>query len=167
LNPERIYRDPTTDRILVERRSDIDRRKQAFSLLFSHRFRRRRSKGRRKTDKGGYIDIYDSRSLIIAFIILILSLLDAALTGIHVLRGSASELNPILKVVLSRGGISAFFSIKAAMTILPLMIIMIHKEWLLGKFAAKMCLWSYVLVSLYHLYLIAGLHRLGFLHAWV
>jgi hypothetical protein len=165
VNPERFYRDPLNNKILIERRSSADRRKKAFPLPFSRQFKRRKSKGRRKTDKGGYIDIYDARSLSIAFAVLILSLLDATLTGLHVLKGSARELNPIMDAALSYGGIPAFFSVKVAMTAIPITIILIHKEWSLGRYAARMCLWSYILLSLYHLYLIYGLHRLG--SSWI
>jgi hypothetical protein len=90
--------------------------------------------------------------------ILLLSLMDALLTGLHVVRGSARELNPILKAVLDFGGLSAFYSAKAAMTILPVSIIMIHKEWALAKFAARLVLWTYILLAGYHLLLLFRIH---------
>ncbi len=89
---------------------------------------------------------------------LLLSLADALLTGFHVLRGSATELNPIMKAVLTKGGLTAFFLAKAMMTIIPMTILMLHKEWTLGRYAARLCLWCYILVSLYHMYLIFALH---------
>jgi hypothetical protein len=108
------------------------------------------------TDKGSYVDIYDSRTWSIVVTVLVLSCMDALLTGFHMTRGSARELNPILSAILTYGGLSAFFTFKAAMTILPLAIIMIHKEWTLGKYAVRLCLWAYILLSVYHLYLIFG-----------
>jgi hypothetical protein len=82
--------------------------------------------------------------------------MDALLTGFHMTKGTAREMNPILDTVLAYGGLPAFFSVKAAMTILPVAIIMIHKEWTMGKYAARLCLWAYILLACYHLYLICG-----------
>ena len=152
---ERFYVHPSTGKVLVERRSGIDRRDPAFRFLFGHP-RRRRKGGRRKTDRGGYVDIYDVRTWSVVIAILILSFLDAVLTGLQVIRGSAHELNPILDAAISCGGIPALFGVKAAMTLLPITVILVHKEWTLGRYAARLCLWSYILVSVYHLYLVFG-----------
>jgi hypothetical protein len=69
-------------------------------------------------------------------------------------RGSARELNPLMNAVIIRGGLPVFFFVKAAMTIFPVAIIMIHKEWPVGKFAARLCLAAYTALALYHVYLI-------------
>jgi hypothetical protein len=156
------YRNPSTGQMLAERRSTTDRRGEAsLRTLFSSRQRRRKSHGRRKTDKGAYVDIYDSRTWCIVAAILILSFMDAFLTGLHVIRGTAHELNPLMKAVLDCGGLPAFFSAKAAMTILPVSLIMIHKEWALGKYAARLILYSYILLSIYHLYLLFRIQKIG------
>jgi hypothetical protein len=125
-----------------------------IAALFRGGHRRRRSGGRRKTDIGGYVDIYDFRTWAITAAVLLLSMMDAVLTGFYVLRGSAGELNPFMRAVLIRGGLPAFFVLKAMMTLVPMTIIMIHKEWTLGRYAARLCLCSYILVSLYHFYLV-------------
>jgi hypothetical protein len=153
-----FYRDPMTGEILPERRSGLDRRVPSrFSSLFVGGFRRRASKGRRKTDPGAYVDVYDPRSWTIAVTVLILSCVDALMTGIHMARGSAIELNPIMNAVIFYGGLPAFFGAKVAMTFFPMAVILVHKEWNLGRFAARLCLGSYVLIFLYHLYLIKEL----------
>ncbi len=77
------------------------------------------------------------------------------------MRGSARELNPILNAVLNHGGLPAFFGAKAAMTIFPVAIVLIHKEWALGRYAARLCLWSYILLSCYHMYLIFGARQIS------
>jgi hypothetical protein len=152
---KKFYHNPATGKILPERRSGVTRRApSAISSIFSSRHRRRKSKGRRKTDRGAYVDIYDSRSWCIAIAVLILSCLDALLTGMHMIRGSAREMNPVMDAVINHGGLPAFFGVKAAMTVFPIAIIFIHKEWALGRFAARLCLWAYVLLTLYHMYLI-------------
>jgi hypothetical protein len=157
-----FYRDQATGSICVERRSGVDRRSRGVSLiLFGFRYRRRKAKGRRQTDEGGYVDIYDSRTWGVAIAILALSLMDAVLTGLHLHLGSAQEANPLMNAVINYWGIPAFFGIKAIMTILPVGIIMLHKEWALGRYAARLCLWSYILLSFYHLYLIFGVQKLA------
>jgi hypothetical protein len=153
---ERFYLDPSTGKLLIDKRSGIDRRDPKLRFLFGHPRRRKRA-GRRKTDRGGYVDIYDVRTWSVVAAVLILSFMDAVLTGLHFVMGSANELNPILHLAIRYGGIPALFGVKAAMTVLPLAVIMIHKEWTLGRYAARLCLWSYILVSIYHLYLVFGI----------
>jgi hypothetical protein len=158
---ETFYRDPSTGRILVDRRSGLDRRDSGkFVSPFGHP-RRRKKGGRRKTDRGGYVDFYDARTWTVILAVLILSLFDAVLTGLHIVRGTAHELNPLLEIALSYGGIPGLFVVKAALTVLPMAVILVHKEWTLGRYAARLCLWSYILVSVYHLYLVFGLQALG------
>jgi hypothetical protein len=154
---ERFYLDPSSGKILADRRSGIDRRDPAKLRFLFGRPRRRKRGGRRKTDRGGYVDIYDFRTWSVVAAVLILSFMDAVLTGLQVSRGSAHELNPLLDAAISFGGIPALFGVKAAMTVLPMAIILVHKEWTLGRYAARLCLWSYILVSVYHLYLVFGL----------
>ena len=154
------YRNQAIGQMLAERRSRTDRRGEAsLRTVLSSRQRRRKSRGRRKTDRGAYVDIYDPRTWCIVLTILILSFMDALLTGLHVIRGSARELNPLLKVILDCGGLPAFYSAKAAMTILPMSVLLIHKEWTLARYAARLVLWAYILLSLYHLYLLFWMQK--------
>jgi hypothetical protein len=140
-----------------ERRSGTDRRAPAsFPPSFSSQ-RRRRSCGRRDTDRGGYVDIYDRRSWVLALVVLALSFLDAILTVLQIEKGLVREANPIMNLVLTWGGVYAFFSLKAAMTAFALAIIMIHKEWVLARYVARVCLGCYLLILCYHLYLV-GTH---------
>ena len=154
----KTYHDPLTQEEIAERRSGIDRRSsKSFLSFLASQNRRRKSRGRRKTDRGAYVDIYDSRTWSIVITVVVLSLMDALLTGFHMIRGSARELNPILSAIIAYGGLPAFFTFKAAMTLLPIAVIMIHKEWTMGRYAVRLCLWAYVLLSIYHLYLITGI----------
>jgi len=140
----------------AERRNRSDRRKPpSFPPQFSSQ-RRRRSKGRRRTDRGGYVDIYDRGSWILALSVLGLSLLDAVLTVHQIQKGIAREANPLMSMILTWGGVYAFFSVKTAMTAFPLAIIILHKEWLLARHVARLCLVFYVLILLYHLYLVGN-----------
>jgi len=137
----------------TERRSGGDRRRNRDIPLLSP-FRRRHSPGRRRTDKGGYVDIYDKRTWGIAISVVILSLLDAILTAIQLRSGRVTEANPLLAHMLLIGGLPAFFAFKAAMTALPLALIVMHKEWAVGRLAARFCLWIYIGITLYHTYLL-------------
>lgn len=151
----KTYFDSATQKTGIERRSGIDRRNyRSFWEAVSRQPRRRKSRGRRKTDKGAYVDIYDFRTWGIAIAVLLLSLLDAFLTRMHLIRGSAHELNPLMKSVIDMGGYPAFFTAKVAMTLFPMAIIVIHKEWTFGRYAARLCLWAYILLSCYHFYLL-------------
>ena len=138
----------------ADRRSANNGRRQAVPLLFAGP-RRRRSKGRRKTDEVGYIDQYDLRSWAVAASILSLSLLDAFMTWMHILNRRGSEANPLMNAIIRWGGFYPFIGIKAAMTAFPLAILMLHKEWRLARLAARICLWSYILIALYHFYLVS------------
>lgn len=140
----------------VERRSGGGRRKPPkFPRLFSA-YSRRRKWGRRSCDGSGYVDIYDVRTWAIALSVLILSILDGLLTSLQISAGRVTEANPFLEHVLASGGSAAFFAIKATLTALALAVIVLHKEWRIGKIAARFCLWSYILVAVYHIYLVLG-----------
>jgi len=137
-----------------EKRAGENRRRRAsFPPAFSS-YRRRRSSGRRLTDPAGYVDIYDAGSWRVAISILLLSTLDAVLTGMQIRTGYFREANPLMNAVLVYGGVHSFVSIKLAMTAIPLAIIVLHKEWAVARFAARLCLWAYILLTFYHLYLI-------------
>ncbi len=75
-------------------------------------------------------------------------------------KGSAREINPIMRATLDYGGLPGFFAAKAALTILPMAVIVIHKEWALGRYAARLCLWAYILLATYHLYLIFAVQKI-------
>jgi hypothetical protein len=135
-----------------ERRSGADRRRRSsFPPRFSPLRRRLRS-GRRNTDCG-YVDRYDARTWGLALSVLILSTLDAVLTGLQISQGRGREANPLMALAIDHGGMWTFYSVKAAMTAFPLMILVIHKEWKAAKYAARVCLYCYLAVSVYHLYL--------------
>jgi hypothetical protein len=154
----KTYRDPTTGQMCTERRSNTNRRVPvSIRDLFSKKHRRRKSRGRRKTDKGAYVDVYDSRSIGIAIAVMVLSLFDALFTRMHLVRGSAREWNPFLNAIINHGGLTAFFVIKIVMTAFPMAVILVHKEWDLGRYAAWLCLFAYILIACYHLFLIAVL----------
>jgi hypothetical protein len=112
--------------------------------------------GRRDQDSIGYVDYYDGRTWALAIFLFILSTLDAVFTGIEISAGIAREANPLMNLTLRRGGMFAFFGIKAVMTAFPLAILVMHKEWKLARITVRICLFSYLAVVLYHFYLLFG-----------
>jgi hypothetical protein len=100
------------------------------------------------------VDLYDRRSWALVVSVLALSLLDALLTAFQIVSGKVEEANPIMNAALSRGGIAGFFGLKAAMTLLPLVFILIHSQWNVARYAARISLWCYIIVSVYHIILL-------------
>jgi hypothetical protein len=139
-----------------ERRKGMERRLTSSIWPRFRGLRRRRSSGRRKVDPAGYVDIYDRRSWGIALAVMIMSFLDAVLTVLQIRRGAVREANPIMNVTLAWGGVYGFFCLKASLTAFALAIIILHKEWSFGRHVARLCLWFYVAIMFYHLYLISG-----------
>jgi len=148
------YHNPTTGKAFTSRRSGEDRRKRRSIFPISYFGIPRRKRGGRREGDVGYVDIYDFRTWSMVVPIILLSLIDAFLTHQHLIIGSAREANPIMQVVINVGGIPVFYLTKGLLTITAVVFIMIHKEWRLGKYAARFCLWAYIILSLYHLYLV-------------
>jgi hypothetical protein len=152
---EKYYIDAETGELRIDRRSGIERRNPVkIYHLLSLRQHRRKTIGRRKTDKAAYVDLYDYRAWGIAIAVMLLSGLDASLTSLHIIKGTAKEVNPLMDAIIRNNGLFAFFGVKALLTALPMIIILIHKEWTLGRYAAQLCLFSYILLACYHVYLV-------------
>ncbi|MEJ2111250.1 MAG: DUF5658 family protein [Acidobacteriota bacterium] len=150
-----LYRSPPTGKILLERRSGQDRRARSSIFPLSYIGPPRRKRGGRRVGDTGYVDIYDFRTLGLAAAVVLLSFMDAVLTHQHLINGSAREANPIMQAVIRFGGIPAFYGAKGFLTLAAVVIILLHKEWALGRYAARFCLWAYIALSLYHLYLVS------------
>jgi hypothetical protein len=153
-----LCRDTLTGKILIDRRSGDDRRGRFSIFPLSYLGPLRRKKGGRREGDVGYVDIYDLRTWLMAISVILLSLADAIVTQLHLQLGSAREINPVMEFVIKYGGMPAFYGVKGLMTIIAVSIIMLHKEWTLGRYAARICLWTYILLSLYHLILIAYIY---------
>ncbi len=140
--------------LLPERRVLADRRSRRLILPFLSHYKRRSTSGRRGTDTSGYVDRYDLRTWAMALSVLILSLLDGVLTFLQMAAGRVHEANPLMDYLIRARGPFAFFGMKAGITAFALAVIILHKEWRVGRLASRICLWSYILLSLYHLYLV-------------
>ena len=139
---------------LIERRSGEDRRQRPKLLRLFITPGRRRKWGRRSSDPPGYVDLYDWRTWAVALSVLILCCLDAILTTLQISAGRAEELNPMMAHLIRSGGPNIFFALKMAFTSLALAVIVLHKDFGIGRLAARFSLWSYILVAVYHVCLV-------------
>jgi len=89
-----------------------------------------------------------------------MSFLDALLTVYQLSHGAVREANPIMHMTIAWGGVYAFFSLKTAMTAFPLAIIMLHKEWQLARYMARLGFCFYVVILLYHVILFFNLSNM-------
>jgi hypothetical protein len=99
-----------------DRRNRTDRRHRVFwSVLYGSFNPRRRRPARRLDDPRFHpIDWYSAHLLAVSVGIMLLSAIDAFLTGILLLHG-ADEINPIMAVLVYRS-VAAFAAFKMAMT---------------------------------------------------
>jgi len=109
-----------------ERRSGFDRRNGRKSILSRYRLAGKRSRPRRRADrqKAYFLDRYSYRTFLIILAIVLLSILDAALT-LHLISHGASEINPVMAYFL-RHGPTAFFIAKYTLTAFSIVVILIY-----------------------------------------
>jgi len=107
----------------VERRSGEDRRSGGFRLFSRHWLAGKRGEPRRQSDRerSYRVDRYHPRVLIPVALILILSLLDAALT-LYLIGHGAAEINPLLNYFLNRGHLP-FLIVKYGLTAIAILIV--------------------------------------------
>jgi len=108
--------------------------------------------GRRKIDNPGYVDLYHPYLFAFLVLIIIFSLADAYFT-IDAIAGGCLEVNPIMDWALDLG-VAEFVLIKLLVTGIGLMILCIHKNFPKVKWVIGIVLFGYVLLILWHLYLL-------------
>jgi len=138
-----------------------DRRKHGLKSFVHSLFMRRRKGMRRLEDHSisYYVDIYDQVTVWIAIAIIILSSADSLLTLLLIQQGRAYEANPVMEVLIHSDP-TLFVAGKAALTILCLVFLVVHKNFwifnnrlrtrsiLLATFIAYSVLINYELVLL-------------------
>ena len=143
-----------------ERRSDHDRRQKHIRFYEFFQFKGKRGALRRSNDCGRipHLDHYPPTLLIFTLTVLILSLLDAALT-LTLLQKGAVELNPVMRYYLSHGpvifvvvkyGLTAF----ALIIMVPLHAIISFKYSTLSSILLPSCIVVFGAVILWELYLL-------------
>jgi hypothetical protein len=107
----------------VERRSGEDRRAGACRFFSRHWLAGKRGEPRRREDRerSYRVDRHHPRVLVPIALILLLSLLDAALT-LYLIGHGAAEINPLLNYFLNRGHLP-FLVVKYALTASAIIIV--------------------------------------------
>jgi len=116
-----------------EERRRIDRRTNNKARLKYLLFNGRRERSRRDEDRGKafIFDRYNQKLFLAITVILVLSILDAALTLVVIQRG-ATELNPVMAYFLEHGTLT-FIVAKYVLTSIGVLILLIFKNVFLTK----------------------------------
>lgn len=135
-----------------ERRSN-DRRnrpttpwKDLFSPL-------RRARGRRRSDRTGYVDRYSKQDVALLFAIFLLNIADAFMTMLWLHRGGR-EANPIMDFFLDIGPV-AFLAQKCLVVGFWLILLLVHKNFRFAKIGLYASLAVYALLLIVHFGIIA------------
>ena len=127
-----------------------DRRKKPTPVLSRYTLiGRRRGFRRDGEDKFSYVDIYDSKAVLLVVCILVLSILDGLFTLLYLGKGG-KELN-ILVDWLIAVGTQEFFIVKAGLTGLSLIFLILHKNFPLVSKALLLIFYFYLGLLIYHL----------------
>lgn len=139
----------------VDRRQQIDRRNKPTRWWDPFVGRRRRKQGRRKGEtREVYVDVLDWRDLALVVAVFTLSILDAALTLVHIDAGG-SEANPLMNLLLSVGRNTFLFE-KCALVGLWLIILGVHRNFILARISLWLLLVFYTGLLGYHIALRVG-----------
>ncbi len=117
--------DLTSDaQLALERRAVSDRRNPTFKGFLIGCIKCRRRGPRRADYLYHQTDWYDVKLLVMGLALLLLSIIDAAMT-MHLLNNGAVEINPIMDYLL-RQGANTFIITKIAMTSVCVVILVAH-----------------------------------------
>jgi hypothetical protein len=131
-----------------------DRRRRPTPAISRYTFfGGRRKSFRRVTDGPGYTDRYPRSLLLLLCGILVLSIADALCTLLVIHHHGGSEANPMMQWALSCG-ILPFLTTKLVLTSGGVLILCLHYHFPMVRFVIGLSLAAYVLVSVYHLYLL-------------
>jgi hypothetical protein len=140
-----------------ERRDRHDRR-QYHNVWASFRFSGRRQGARRNGEgENTYVDRPARHVIILAYMIISCSILDALLTLLYIERGGG-EANPVMAVAIDFG-MTAFVSVKMALTIFGIGLLTLHQNFRLGLRGLYSVTIIYLVLLAYH-----GIIWLGELH---
>jgi len=135
----------------VDRRSGRDRRQRPtppWGNLFGLK---RRKRGRRRgEEQNSFVDTYRKSDAALVVSILVLNLLDALMTLIHIQRGGREE-NPLMERLLSDGDYGGFMFQKCAVVGSLLIILIVHKNSVIARRALWMILAGYLALLVYHI----------------
>ncbi len=134
----------------IDRRTSDDRRDRRtppWGNLFGLK---RRKRGRRAGEgENSFVDLYHKRDTAMLVSILVLNILDAFLTLIHINRGG-TEANPLMERLLVAGSETFLFH-KAAVVGSLLLVLVVHTNFTIARRAMWVILAVYSLLFVYHI----------------
>ena len=116
---------------LTERRNGSDRRQQRFRAFLYQFTHQRRRHDRRCLAAACYVDVHEPLLLLFTLIALLLCIIDSYNTLLLLDLGGV-EVNPLMRELLDRDA-TLFFSVKYIITAVGLMVLVVHKRFLLMK----------------------------------
>jgi Domain of unknown function (DUF5658) len=147
-NPQ--HRLSATDvREIYDRRLVPDRRAHPTTFWSALRWRGRRMRCRRAGEgRHAYVDCPAPHTVILVFMVVCCSVLDAWLTLCHLADGGR-EVNPVMAFALAVGP-SAFLSVKMGLSILCAWFLAAHQQFTLAMQGLYGLTFGYTILLLYH-----------------
>lgn len=132
----------------VDRRARPTRRVSRYSFFGG----RRKSIRREEERAGAFVDLYDLRSLWVLLWVAAMNAADSFFTIYHLQVGGI-ELNPVAAAMLDTGRIG-FVLAKGVLISLALLVLCIHKNFLLARIGLGVAVGVYTALVGYHLWLL-------------
>ncbi len=137
----------------IDRRKGGDRRQQPTSPWAPFLGHRNRKRGRRDGEEANtYVDRFTPVDVALVVSVLLLNVLDALFTMLWIQRGG-SEGNPVMAWVLEFGN-SAFLVQKCLIVGVWLILLLVHKNFMIARVGLWVLAGVYSLLMLYHVVLI-------------
>jgi hypothetical protein len=133
----------------VERRIQADRRARPTSFWSALRPTGLRMGFRRRGEAlNQYVDCLPERVTVLAISVVVLSILDAMFTLLH-LQNGGREINPVMELALFTG-VPFFLFVKTSLTDLGVIFLAIHQNFRIGRAALRVTAAGYAVLILYH-----------------
>jgi hypothetical protein len=132
-----------------ERRLLADRRRNPTRIWASLRFGGRRRGFRREGEaRNSYVDRPSRDVVALCLITVVLSVLDALFTLLH-LEGGGREVNPIMRLAIG-GGVSLFLTVKIGLTGFGVLFLAVHEHFRMSRVALHGIALAYSALLAYH-----------------
>lgn len=141
---------PSFDTGFPDQRVIQDRRSHPTSFISTFKYGGRRKHFRRDGEgRNQYVDRPSPRTIVVTFVIFVLSTLDAVLTTIHLGNGG-SELNPLMDQII-QSGFQSVIIIKSLGIGLIACFLAAHQNFRIGIYGMHVSAAIYIVLSAYHL----------------
>ncbi len=110
---------------------------------------RRRRVRRTEEVEGSFVDVYSQRLWCMILWVALMNVADSYFTLVH-LQSGAIELNPVAQFLLETGRVR-FVLYKSTLIALSLLVLCLHKNFILARFGLWMAAGAYTLLVAYHL----------------